>query len=84
VVNRSRELHDLAHDATLLKTLAANAGGTYANFTDAGRLLNDIQPRSRVEHQEHTWRLWDSRWVLGLLIAMLTAEWIWRKLAGLV
>ncbi len=82
VVNRSRELHDLSRDEPLLKSLAAN--GDYTGFTDAGRLLNDIQPRSRVEHQERTWRLWDSRWVLGLLIAMLTAEWIWRKMAGLV
>jgi hypothetical protein len=84
VVNRSRELHDLSRDEALLKALAANASGAYTSFTDAGRLLNDIQPRSRVEHQERTWRLWDSRWVLSLLIAMLTVEWIWRKLAGLV
>jgi hypothetical protein len=84
VVGRSRELHDLARNEAYLRTLAADAGGAYAEFTDAGRLLNDIQPRSRVERQERVWRLWDSGWVLALLVVMLTIEWVWRKLAGLV
>lgn len=84
VVDRSRELHDLSRDEEWLLTLAADAGGSYAELPDAGRLLKEIQPCSRVERQERVWRLWDSRWLLGLLILMLTIEWIWRKLAGLV
>ncbi len=83
VVDRSRELHDLSRDETWLRALAANAGGQYTAFTDAGRLLNHIQPTSRIERRERIWRLWDSSWVLGGLIAALTIEWIWRKLAGL-
>ncbi|MEI6148592.1 MAG: hypothetical protein WCS01_05810, partial [bacterium] len=84
VVNRSRELLDFARDEVFLRTLAAHSGGAYATFTDAGRLLNDVHSRSRVEHHERVWRLWDSGWILGLLVLLLTGEWVWRKLAGLV
>ena len=84
VVDRSRELLDLARDEALLRALAADTGGACVGLTDAGRLLNDIQPRSHIEHHENVWRLWDSGWVLSLLIVMLTGEWVWRKLAGLV
>jgi hypothetical protein len=84
VVDRSRELHDLSRDEVWLRSLAADAGGSYAALTDAERLLNSIQSRNRVERQEHIWRLWDSPWILGLVVLLLTIEWIWRKLAGLV
>jgi hypothetical protein len=83
VVDRSRELHDLSRDERWLKTLAKDTGGSVIEFTDAGRLLNDIRPRSRIERLERVWRLWDSVWVLGFLVLSLTVEWIWRKLAGL-
>jgi hypothetical protein len=84
VLDRSRELHALSGDEAFLRALAVHSGGVCAGLADAGRLFNDIQPRSRVEHQERVWRLWDSPWMLGLLVVMLTIEWIWRKLAGLV
>ncbi|MEI6210394.1 MAG: hypothetical protein WCR06_02085 [bacterium] len=84
VVDRNRELYDLSRDDAYLRSLAANSGGACEDLTETGRLLNDVQSRSRVERQEHIWRLWDSGWVLALLVTLLTAEWIWRKLAGLV
>ena len=84
VVDRNRELHDLSRDEACLNALAANSGGGVSELADAARLLNGVQARSRVEHRERIWRLWDSRWVLGWLIVMLTVEWVWRKLAGLV
>jgi hypothetical protein len=84
IVERSRELHDLSRDEAFLRALAADTGGACAGFTDTTRLLNDIQPRSHVERHERVWRLWDSGWILALMIVMLTGEWVWRKLAGLV
>jgi len=84
IVERSRELHDLSRDEAFLRALAADTGGACAGFTDTARLLNDIQPRSHVERHERVWRLWDSGWILALMIVMLTGEWVWRKLAGLV
>jgi len=84
VISRSRELYDLARDEEWLRALAAGAGGACVEFTEARRLLNEIEPRSRVERRERVWRLWDSPWLLGALIVMLTIEWVWRKLAGLV
>ena len=84
VMDRSRELHDLSRDEAWMRKLAGNSGGSYTAFTDAGRILNNIQPHSRVERLERVWRLWDSPWILSLLVLMLTLEWVWRKLAGLV
>ena len=84
VVDQSRELSDLSQDETWLRALAESTGGTYAEFTEAGRMISQLQPRDRVEHRERVWPLWYSPWVLGTLIALLTIEWIWRKLAGLV
>jgi len=84
VVDQNRELNDLSRSEAWLRSLAESTGGAYAEFTEAGRMISQLQPRDRVEHRERVWPLWYSPWVLGTLIALLTLEWVWRKLAGLV
>lgn len=84
VLDQSRELNDLSRDDGWLRALAESTGGVYADFTEAGRMINNVQPRNRVEHRERVWPLWYSPSVLAALIVLLTGEWIWRKLAGLV
>ena len=83
VVDNNRELLDLSCDRAWLQQLAADTGGESASLAEADRLLNYIKARSRTETRETIWRLWDARWLLGLLIVLLTVEWIWRKLGGL-
>ncbi len=83
VVDRRRELHNLAQNRPWLESLAQDAGGTYRPFTEADRLIARFPPRSREERRERIWRLWDAPWVLALLISMLCLEWVWRKLAGM-
>ena len=48
------------------------------------RLFVDPPHKDRVEKNEYVWRLWDSGLVLAILVLMITGEWIWRKLAGLI
>lgn len=84
VVEDNPELHRLARDADFLQTLARETGGTCVELPDLKQPLLTLKPKERQEKQETTWRLWDSRAILFLLALVLTAEWIWRKLVGLV
>lgn len=83
VIDNNRELIDLSCDRAWLQQLAADTGGESASLAEADRLLNNIKARSRTETRETLWRLWDARWLLAILILLLTVEWVWRKAGGL-
>jgi hypothetical protein len=42
-----------------------------------------LDPRALVRHQRATSRLWESPWLFALVVAMLSAEWTWRRRRGL-
>jgi len=84
VVARQRELDFLALDEPRLKALAETSGGAYRAVDRLERLLVEVEPQRRVERQERLWRLWDSPYVLALLVVVLSVEWVWRKLTGRV
>ncbi|MCX5660343.1 MAG: hypothetical protein NTW19_11560 [Planctomycetota bacterium] len=84
ITTRDRELNDLARSDTLPDKLATATGGSRRTLAELPQLLREIEPRQRIERLERTWRLWDSPIVLGLLVVILSIEWVWRKLAGLV
>jgi hypothetical protein len=84
VLARREELHVLARDDGFLGALAGGSGGRVRPVAEAARFGWEIEPRERVETRERRWRLWDAGLVLAALFAALTAEWIWRKLVGLV
>ena len=64
--------------------ISAATGGRYGRFVDVERLAAQVLPKQHTERRESVWQLWDSRLVLALLVCLLTGEWIWRKLVGLV
>ncbi|GMV80713.1 MAG: hypothetical protein AMXMBFR7_18970 [Planctomycetota bacterium] len=78
------ELKWLARGDVFLKRLTAATGGAYAEASDLDRILPRIKAKERVERLEQTWRLWDSVWVLTVLVLVLGLEWTWRKWVGLV
>jgi len=84
ITSGSRELARLARDPEYLADVAEGSGGIVADFANADRLLSRAVPRERVQKQERTWQLWNSAWVLGFLVLVLTVEWVWRKFEGLV
>ncbi len=84
VVEHYRELDAFAVNHTLLRTLASETGGLYGTLPDLPHFLSQLEPKSRIERNEQTFRLWDSGWILALLLVWISTEWIWRKFAGLV
>lgn len=81
------ELFDLASDEALLQTLAERSGGTLYSADEAVSVLDRLAARAprRTERIEaRPWRdapaVW---WALGLLLGLLTIEWVWRKRLGL-
>lgn len=78
------ELDRLALDVERLSLLAQRTGGAYRALTELEQLLALREPTERVEQNERVWRLWDAPLLMGLLIVLLTVEWVYRKLVGLV
>jgi hypothetical protein len=78
------ELDHVALFPDELRQLSADTDGEFASFIDIERSLSALAPRERVEKRERIWRLWDLGSVFALIVICLTAEWVWRKLVGLV
>jgi len=84
VMEDYEELKRLAQRREFLQRLAADTGGAYRELADVEEVFSLIEPKVRIEKHETSWRLWDSALVLAFLTLVLTLEWIWRKLVGLV
>ncbi len=84
IVQDDPELKYLSQNETFLRHLAAATGGEYRSFTDFEEFFQQMTLKKRVDPRESEWRLWDARWILALLVCVLTVEWVWRKLVGLV
>lgn len=69
----------------LLERLAVESGGRYFDVDEIDQLPPCIEDRSEsFVIRERPTPLWDNAWMFGLLIALLTAEWIGRKWAKLL
>jgi len=79
VTRVSREFLDVSPDPDLLKQLAASTGGrVLASESDLWELLR-AEDKDREQLQLSRVPLWDKPWLWALLIVLLTAEWITRK-----
>lgn len=81
------ELIDVATNWDLLRALAEQTQGRLFTAEDAAELpdlLDSQVQRKEAQIEQRFWRdqpaVW---WVLGVLLTLLTAEWVLRKLAGL-
>jgi hypothetical protein len=78
------ELASLTCNEDLLRQLAAQSGGTYYREEELASLEARLDPLSRERVFESDTALWQSwGWFLPI-IALLSAEWILRKYAGLL
>ncbi|HEX7898918.1 MAG TPA: PA14 domain-containing protein [Planctomycetota bacterium] len=78
------ELASLTCNEDLLRQIAAQSGGTYYREEELAALEAKLDPLSRERVFESDTALWQSwGWFLPI-IALLTAEWILRKWAGLL
>lgn len=79
----SAEQVNLAVNYPLLEEAAARTGGEVYTPFDADELVDRLVARSATEEYTVSERLRQSWWALGLFLALVTAEWVIRKRAGL-
>lgn len=84
VITPRLELSDPRPNRTALGLYASETDGAVFDYDKAATLLRSIPSAARLVPVATTWPLWASPLLLGLLVILLTAEWITRKLAGLV
>lgn len=77
------ELIELSADRSSLAKLANLTGGIVAELDQGQRVLEALGEPVLVSRQIRQYSLWDSAWMLGAIILLLTAEWLLRKKAGL-
>jgi hypothetical protein len=81
----SRELREPATDHALLAELAGATEGRVLSIDELADLPSMLPNRSlRIEGEPDIQTLWDRPFVLALIVLLLTAEWIGRKLVRLV
>ncbi|HYK91025.1 MAG TPA: glutamine amidotransferase [Acidobacteriota bacterium] len=83
IADTTEEFHSAALNPDLLKRLASETGGRYYTPRDARTLPQDISyvdnGVTRLEEKD----LWDMPFLFLLLVATISAEWIFRKRKGL-
>ncbi len=79
-----RESARLSQDVDLLGSLAETSGGVYADEQDAERVWRAIEPLSDGRIETRRYPLAESFPWFFMVLGLLTAEWWFRKKAGLV
>jgi hypothetical protein len=74
---------ELSADRGLLGQIASASGGVVAELYEAPRVLEPLGPGVLVSNEVRQYTLWDCWWALGLIITLVTAEWLMRKKVGL-
>lgn len=78
------ELSDPSPARSVLSQYAALSDGKVIELDHAQSELLAIPSAARIVPVQSNWRMWSSPLLLGLLVLLLTAEWVTRKLAGLI
>lgn len=79
----SRELIELETNQALLDDLAVRSGGRVFTPADVAELRDLLANRSLVEVDRHAQKVYQWWGTLVLVLLLLTAEWVSRKMAGL-
>jgi hypothetical protein len=78
-----REFTGAALDSGLLGRLAESSGGSYFPLSRVSELPEAVEFTPNAYSREVQIDLWDQPWLLALLIALMSADWILRRLRGL-
>ncbi|MEX2131845.1 MAG: hypothetical protein WD772_10190 [Pseudohongiellaceae bacterium] len=78
-----REYTNAGMDAGLLQRIAASTGGKYYSLSQADALADEIQYVPNAYSKEVQEDLWDTPWLLALLVLLLCVDWIGRRVKGL-
>jgi uncharacterized membrane protein len=78
-----KELKGPTLDENLLKTIAEKTGGRFITVKDNPKELGiDFSPKRTITGYK-TVQIWDNPWVLMVLLALFSSEWILRRRWGL-
>lgn len=75
----NQEWASLTMNRPLLEGMARASGGRFLREGDIGQLPDLLQQLDRSETRVNETLLWSSWWWFGIVIALLTAEWLLRK-----
>jgi hypothetical protein len=78
-----REYTNAGLDEGVLQRLAETTGGAYQPLAGAGELAAAIRSTPTAYTKERVTDLWDSPWMLALLIGLLCLDWSLRRTKGL-
>ena len=78
------ELGRLHCDELLLKQIASDSGGSYHREEAMRRLIDTLAPASDRSQKIEELALWQSYWWFIPVILLLTAEWVLRRVKGMV
>ena len=78
------ELGRLSCDELLLRQIAKESGGEYYREEEMNRLIDVLGPASDRREIIRETQLWQSYWWFVPIMLLLTAEWILRRVKGLV
>jgi uncharacterized membrane protein len=67
----------------VLRALARSSGGRYGTLSELDNALQDLRVSERRERKLEYRSLWQNAFVLACLIALLSVEWITRKLKNM-
>ncbi|NOZ03919.1 MAG: hypothetical protein GXO92_04830 [FCB group bacterium] len=77
------ELNKVFLNRNLLSRIAEQTGGKYFSWASRAELKEYVGPRTVTETIVNKRKLTETWWVLGLILALLTAEWALRRKNGL-
>ena len=75
----NQEWGQLTLNRPLLEDMARSSGGRFLREGDLSQLPDLLQQLDRQETRVRETLLWSSWWWFGIIIALLTAEWLLRK-----
>ncbi|MEM7165014.1 MAG: VWA domain-containing protein [Planctomycetota bacterium] len=85
VIAPQLEYSEPSMDRSRLRQIAERSGGAYHEVYDVARIPDQVEPLEReiLISSEHR-SLWDHYWWLLLVVALLTVEWVCRKVFRLL
>jgi uncharacterized membrane protein len=78
------ELSDPRPSRSTLSQMAGMTDGSVIDLAKVAEGLKAIPSAARIVPVQTTWPLWSAPILLGLIALLLTAEWVARKIAGLL
>jgi hypothetical protein len=80
---KSLELSDVSCNRALLQQIADASGGRVFNADEVSQIAEMFTDKEQKESETTEVRLWDHWSIMLLFFALLTIEWVIRKLSGL-